>query len=86
MSLHNYIIAKCRQPIMTHSQYQSIWKKNLPTNISKFIERMHFNYYTKKFIENMRPCPGSKHLILLLVSFLTSTLQIHDSLKLKYNL
>ena len=52
----------------------------------KFIERTHFNYYTKKFIKNIRPCPGSNALIFLLVCFPTSTLQIHDTLKLKHYL
>ena len=34
-------------------------KKKLPTNNPQFIERTHFDWYTKKFIKNIRPCPGS---------------------------
>ena len=49
----------------------------------QLIERMHFSLYTKQFIKNIRTCPGSNPLISLLVSFPTSTLQNHDTLKLK---
>ena len=62
---------------MTQANYDALavpvnLKRNLPTNMPQFIERTHFNLYTKKFIKNIRPSPGLNPLILLLVSFPTS--------------
>ena len=52
----------------------------------QFIERTQFNKYTKKIIKTTDPAQVSNPLILLLASFPTSTLQIHDTLQLKYYL
>ena len=70
-------------PTMLCSDQFKITGKKLPTNMPQFITRTHLNWYTKKLIKNIGPCPGWNPLILLLVSFPTSTLQIHDTLKLK---